>query len=372
VRVLVADLEQVWRGGQEQAFFLMEGLRARGHAAELLSVRGAALAERSRAAGIPVHAISPRARRLAAARLLRSLLRAQAYDILHANEAHALTASWFAGAHRRMAVVVSRRVAFPLRRHFLARAQYGSARRMIAVSRFVAQSALDSGMPAGSVAVVYDGVEMPYPSSQDLRRRARARWGAGEGQPLLGCVGHLLPEKGQEFLVRALPAIRSRFAEVRLVLAGDGRCRVLLERLARELGVEDAVCFAGEVTDIAEVYRALDIFIFPSLAEPLGSSMLTAMAWGLPVIAAAGGAVPEVIAADENGVLVPAGDAAAISAAALRLLADGEMRARLGQNARRVVEQCFTAGHMVEATLEIYSGVLGTSGDAAEIRVARG
>jgi glycosyltransferase involved in cell wall biosynthesis len=72
----------------------------------------------------------------------------------------------------------------------------------------------------------------------------------------------------------------------------------------RELGVTDAVIFAGFVEDIAQVYRALDVFVYPSLAEPLGTSLLAAMGWGLPVVAVASGGVPEYVEDGVSGLLV--------------------------------------------------------------------
>ena len=225
MRVLLADLETVWRGGQSQALLLLRGLRARGHEAELLSVTGAVLAERARAAGIPVHLSAAAFRRPQAARLMRRLFRERRFDVVHANEAHALTAAWLAGAHRQAPLVVSRRVAFRLDPSQLALARYRAARRILAISRFVAESVVHSGLPANVVRVVYDGVELPPPAASDVRARARQRLRLAADEPLLGCVGYLLPEKGQESLLRALPAIRARVPNCRLLLAGDGPCR---------------------------------------------------------------------------------------------------------------------------------------------------
>ena len=361
VRVLLVDLESAWRGGQSQALLLLQGLRARGHEAELLSVSGAALAERAQAASIPVHTAAANFRRLGAARLLRRLLRERRFDVVHANEAHALTAAWLAGAHRQAPVVVSRRVAFPLHASRLARARYQSALCVLAISRFVAKSVVDSGLPAGVIRVVYDGVAVPPPCSPESRRRARERWGIAPGEPLLGCVGYLLPEKGQESLLRALPAIRARVPNCRLLLAGDGPCRQRLDRLAKQLGVHSAVLFAGHVEDVSEVYRALDLFVFPSLAEPLGTSLLAAMSCGLPVMAVAAGGVPEVIE-EGSGLLLAQSSPEEIARAAVGLLLDRELAARLGAAARRVIERRFTADHMVDATLKIYSEICDSAG----------
>ena len=245
LRVLLVDLERGWRGGQSQALLLLQGLRARGHEVELLSVHGAALAERAKAAGIAVHEAPTSGRRLGAALRLRRLLREKRFDVLHANEPHALTACWLTGAHRGIPVAAARRVAYPIGRSPIARARYLAARRIIAVSEFVARSVADSGLPSSAIRVVYDGVNLPPLATGDSRQRARERWGVTGDGPLIGCVGYLLPEKGQEFLLRALPDIRARFANCRLLLVGDGSERPHLERLADDLGVRTAVHFAG-------------------------------------------------------------------------------------------------------------------------------
>jgi glycosyltransferase involved in cell wall biosynthesis len=341
MNTLHIDLGRQWRGGQSQALLLARGLRAEGHGAELVAAEGSPLAARAAAAGVRVHAAG---RALAPLAIWR-LLRAGGFDIVHAHEAHALTAAWLAGAARRSRLVASRRVAYPLARHPLARARYRAA-RIVAVSNFVRESVVASGVPGERVDVVYDGVELPATPT--------ARGGARR----LGMVGYLLPEKGQELAIRALPQVLARHADARLVVAGDGPCRGALERLAAELGVAHAVEFRGWVEDVDAVYRSLDAFLFPSLAEPLGSALLTAMAYGLPAVALARGAAPEVIEDGRDGLLVPGPDAAAFAAAVVRLLDDAELAARLGAVARETVERRFSARAMIEGTLQVYHRLL--------------
>ena len=115
VRVLLVDLESEWRGGQSQALLLLQGLRARGHDAELLSVSGAVLAERARSAGVPVHIAAATFRRPQAARLLRRLVTRKRFDVVHANEAHALTAAWLARVHHLCPAGCGASRTFPLR-----------------------------------------------------------------------------------------------------------------------------------------------------------------------------------------------------------------------------------------------------------------
>ncbi len=339
---LHVDLGRQWRGGQSQALLLVRGLLAQGHAAELVAIEGSPLAARALAAGVSVHASG----RSGAPLAIRSLLGSSQFDVVHCHDAHGLTAAWLAGAGARSKLVASRRVAYPLSRNPLARSRYRAAARIVAVSNFVKDSVVESGIDAEKVVVVYDGVE--------LHDAVPPR----SGPRVLGCVGYLLPEKGQELAIRALPLVLDRYPECRLLLAGDGPCRGALERLAAELGVARAVEFAGFVEDVASVYRSLDIFLFPSLAEPLGSALLSAMAYGLPAVAMARGAVPEAIEDGRNGLLIAGPDPGAFAAAVLRLLDDPALAARLGAAARQKVERKFSAAAMIESTLQVYHRVL--------------
>ncbi len=359
---LIVDLETEWRGGQNQALLTAKGMLERGHDAKLVAIRDSPLAQRAAQAGIQVHEVATRAKRSRAALLLRKLLSENKFEIVHANEPHGLTAAWFAGAHKRLPVVASRRVAYPLQKNVIARSRYLMASRILAVSSFVAASVTKSGIPADRVEVVYEGVEVPPAITSEGRECARQRWGVAANERLLGCVGYLLPEKGQESVVRAMPEVRAKLPGTRLLLAGDGPCRARLEGLARQLSLQDAVIFAGFVEDVAQVYAALDIFVFPSLAEPLGTSLLAAMAWGLPVLAVASGGVPEYVHDGENGVLVAESDPALAAGGLLRLLTNDSLRAELGRKARRTIEDKLSAGQMVENTLSVYQRVIESAG----------
>ena len=355
---LLVDLETEWRGGQNQALLTAKGMLACGHEVELVAIRDSPLARRAAQAGIRVHGVPASAKRLRAALVLTRLLSRKQFDVAHVNEPHALTAAWLAGAHRRLPVVASRRVAYPLQKSAIARRRYLAAGRILAVTRFVAASVIESGIPAEKTEVVYEGVEVPPAIAPERRERARQRWGVSLNERLLGCVGYLLPEKGQESAVRAMPEVRAKFPGTRLLLAGDGPCRTRLQGLAKQLNLQSAVIFAGFVEDIDQVYAALDIFVFPSLAEPLGTSLLAAMAWGLPVLAVASGGVPEYVTDGENGLLVAKSDAALQAGALLRLLRDDSLSGQVGQNARKTIVDKFSAEKMVEGTLRAYQRLI--------------
>ena len=202
------DFGDQWRGGQHQALELMLGLRSRGHVAELVARRNSPLARRAQSEGVRVHGVGRFAPRVQAALALRKL-QAQ-FEVVHSHDAHGLTPAWLAGTHRRARLVASRRVAYPIAQNPFARARYRHVHRIVAVSRFVEASVLAAGFASDQIEVIYDGVELPPFAGREERLRARRRWDISDadGLPLLGCVGYLLPEKGQEFLIRALPLVQ--------------------------------------------------------------------------------------------------------------------------------------------------------------------
>lgn len=357
MKVLLVDLELAWRGGQNQALLILKGLVERGHEAELVAAEGSALGTRAEASGIPVRLVSRGMLRIPAARKIRKLLKDGRFEIVHANEAHAVSAAWLAGAHRHASLVISRRVGYPIRKGRIGRARYAAAAQIVANSNWVAEQAAASGAPREKITVVHEGVEIPPRLSREQRTAARTRWGIEGDQPLLGCVGVLLPDKGQEWLIRALGELRKEFPAAKLLLAGDGPCRPGLEARAREAGLSDAVIFAGFVKDVEMAYAALDVFLLPSFFEALNNSLLAAMTYEVPSIAFQRGALGEIIEDGRSGLLVSGPDVNEICAAAAKILCDRESAAKLGEQGRRRVEQNFSAARMVEGMIRVYEEV---------------
>ena len=352
MRPLVVDLGREYRGGQHQALLLVKGLLSLGHAPALMTIRGSALAQRARAAGVPVHALF--GRRLQAAWRIRQLVRERRVDVVHANEPHALTSAWLAGAHHLVPIVAARRFTSRLSPNAVALARYRAAARIVAVSEFVRQSVAASGLPARQIQVIYDGVEIPILRSAMERRAAREQLGLPHNAVALLNLAALVPGKGHRRLLAAFAQIREQFPTSIVLLAGEGPERAGLAALARRYGLSDCVRFLGFVPEIESLYGAADYFIFPSHEEGLGSALLLAMAHELPVVALACGGIPEVVEDGKNGLLVPDLEPASLAIAIARLLSNPEEAERLGRAARETILARFSADHMVNATLQLY------------------
>jgi glycosyltransferase involved in cell wall biosynthesis len=204
------------------------------------------------------------------------------------------------------------------------------------------------------VEVIFVGVEIPAAISQAARDAARKRFAIPRESMCLSNVAAFVPEKGHMLLVRAFAELRAQFPQCVLLLAGEGREKANLQALVRELHVEDVVKFPGFVADVESVYAATDLFIFPSHQEPLACAMLSAMAYGIPVVAFNRGGNPEAIEDGKNGLLVKELDPALLASAIARLVAHPDEAALLGQAARETVKKRFSDYRMTEETLRLY------------------
>jgi phosphatidylinositol alpha-1,6-mannosyltransferase len=175
----------------------------------------------------------------------------------------------------------------------------------------------------------------------------RARLGLAD-RPVVVCVSRLVPRKGQDTLIRALPGVLAQLPEAVLLIVGDGPYRADLERLARQTGVAGSVRFTGPVawSELPAHYGAGDVYAMPCRTrrggldvEGLGIVYLEASATGLPVIAGDSGGAPDAVLEGETGYVVPGRDLGALTDRLVQLLLDPALRARLGARGREWVEQ---------------------------------
>ncbi|WP_342659392.1 GDP-mannose-dependent alpha-(1-6)-phosphatidylinositol monomannoside mannosyltransferase [Rhodococcus ruber] len=174
------------------------------------------------------------------------------------------------------------------------------------------------------------------------RADLRARYRLGD-RPTVLCLSRLVPRKGQDMLIRALPEIRRRVDGAVLVIVGGGPYHDRLRRLARTVGVEDHVVITGGVpaAELAAHHTLADVFAMPCRTrgagldvEGLGIVYLEASATGVPVVAGRSGGAPETVREGETGVVVDGTSVAAVAAAVADLLADRDRAAAMGAAGR--------------------------------------
>jgi glycosyltransferase involved in cell wall biosynthesis len=292
MRVLHLDSGREMRGGQWQALRLIEGLRHEAVDCTLLSLAGSPFMAKARELGLDVRPL----------RLPALYQLSREADLVHAHDAHTHTlAAAFGGAP----LVVSRRVAFPIR----SRWKYRHASRYLAVSQFVKRVMIAGGVPEDKISVVYDGVPLrePVPGGDAVVAPASAD-----------------PLKGAELAREA-----TRRAGVDLLLSRD---------LEFDL--------AGAA-----------LFLYLTRSEGLGSAVLMAMAAGVPVIASNVGGLPEIVRHQENGWLSE-NEPEPLAAAIRNLLSDRALAQRLAACGRQTVADKFSLDQMIHNTILLYRQVL--------------
>lgn len=180
---------------------------------------------------------------------------------------------------------------------------------------------------------------------------------------VIGCVAHFRPEKDVPALISAF-ARSAHAARARLVLVGDGPDRARAAALARDLGIDARVRFAGAVTDTAKEYAAFDVFALASRTEQMPLVVLEAMAAGLPVVAPAVGDIARMVDPENAPFIVSPGDPAALAAALDHLIRDAGLRARLGARNRARCAAEFQLAQRLGAHLALYDEVLGATRSA--------
>jgi glycosyltransferase involved in cell wall biosynthesis len=262
-----------------------------------------------------------------------------------------------------------------LRREILSLAYRGVYRlcdRVLAPSRALQTDLADRPgirVPSDIVTVVHNGIDLDSLHARAAVARLPESVQRHAGAPLVVCVANMFPIKGQDWLIRAMPAILAAVPAAVLVLVGDGEWRSALQQLVQELGVDERVVFTGSVENPFAIVERADVVVLPSLSEGLPIALLEAMALGRAVVASRVGGIPEVVQDGATGLLIQPAESGLLSGAIVRLLTSDALRANLGAQARAHLERHWSSQQMVESTAAVYDEVLasrkGLKGDDA-------
>ena len=200
------------------------------------------------------------------------------------------------------------------------------------------------GLPPERIPVIYNGIDLS-------RCIPKTTYETGETVTILH-VGRFDVPKNHAGLLEAFRLLRETHPECHLRLVGDGDLRLRMEALAKEKGVSDAVEFCGMQSNVYPYLHDADIFTLPSIYEGNPMTIIEAMGTGLPIVASRVGGIPDMIHDGESGILVEP-EPRAVCDALARMVEDGALRRRLGENAKAQSRQ-FSAEHMAEDYLTCY------------------
>ncbi len=242
------------------------------------------------------------------------------------------------------------------------------AHRIACISAPVLREFEELGVPPAKLVEIPPQIDLPRfenASPDGLRREL----GFADDALLVTTVGHAVPVKGWDILLRAFAQLATARPQARLLLVGSTEAAherataAELRALATALGVESRVVFAGVRTDIPRILAASDMFVLPSRSEGLSSALLEAMAAARACVGSRTGGTPTIIRDGHNGLLFEREDVDGLAAALEKLADDPDLRVNLGRSARDAVQQ-FDLARIVDGTIGLYADLLARSARA--------
>lgn len=227
--------------------------------------------------------------------------------------------------------------------------------KIIAVGEKLKERLIKDGISKEKIKVIHNGININgYGIDKEDLDSIRKGLDIAPGDFVVGTAGRLSPVKNLQMLLHSAGEIKDKGGRIRFLIIGDGPARNYLETMARELGIQKDIIFAGWRMDLSRILSVIDIFVLCSSVEGMSFAILEAMAFEKPVIATDVGCNSEVIKDGVTGFLVPYNDTSSLTDRILRLLNDREMVRSMGLAGRKRVEDYFKAEDMVLKTKDVY------------------
>lgn len=339
MHVCHVNLASGFAGGERQTVNLIRYLAAQGFEQTLVARPGNPMV--GEVSGLPVklrissHIIAGHSR--------------GSWDMIHCHDGKGVYWGLMENLLRKTPYVVTRRVENPLKNSTVTRAAYGRALAVVCLSRAV-RNAVQSVLPEANCPVIPSSFS-ELPVDPDEAASIRARYG---DKFIVGQVGSLFRIKGCHVTIEAARMLEELQLGLMFVFLGKGPERKNLEQQAKGL---TSVEFVGHRKDVGSWLAAMDLLVFPSLQEGLGSTILDAMQHGTTVIGSNVGGIPDIIENGRNGLLVKAEDAAGLAEAVRQLIGSSELRLQYAKQARLDLEK-FRPEAVGEAYLDLYRAIM--------------
>ncbi len=215
-------------------------------------------------------------------------------------------------------------------------------------------------LPPDKVDVIPNAIDATKYQIPVDRGAVRQRYGVGWGEKLILCVGRLVPQKGIEYFIRAIPIIARRYPEAKFVIVGEGWSRDILEAEARASGHQRKIQFTGFASDkeVIELMTSADVLVVPSIYEPFGIVALEGMATGVPVVASKVDGLSEVIEHERTGIFVYPRSPDSIAWGIHRVLSDPDHAKWLTENAKDKLHKAYSWEAVAMKTVDVYRKVV--------------
>jgi glycosyltransferase involved in cell wall biosynthesis/folate-dependent phosphoribosylglycinamide formyltransferase PurN len=212
--------------------------------------------------------------------------------------------------------------------------------------------------PAKKFVTIPSGVKVEEFSGSFDNNDIKRELGISLERKVIGTVARIEPIKGVSFFVEAMPQVLEKFSSSHFLLVGDGSQRDFLQKRVKELGISDNVTFTGIRQDVSRMISVMDIFVLSSLNEGMGRVLVEAGLMGKPSVATNVSGIPELVKNGKSGILVEPSSSSELSKGIMDLLAHPEKAKLFGENAKKIMNEDFSAQKMVDKIDNLYKGLM--------------
>jgi glycosyltransferase involved in cell wall biosynthesis len=345
IKIAHVNVAKAYRGGERQTELLIRALANRGMEQVLVARSDAPLASRFADIDLDIRTIS--------GSVIGVFRETRGVDVVHVHEGRSVYGAYLRSLTSGTPYIATRRVNNPISDHYFAHRAYQRAAFVAAVAPQV-----------GDVVRAYDSrveVRIIHSSSSGLRSDPVATQAIRSDMPGRIVVGHIgaldNAQKAQEYIIDVARKFEKARPDLCFAIVGGGQDEAMLKQAASGL---TNVVFTGFIENVGDYLAAFDIFILPSRREGIGSILLDAMDFEIPIVATRVGGVPAIVIDGHNGLLIDSDEPAQLYDAILRLADAPELRTVLGQNGRMISSR-YTSATMGSKYLELYESALRSS-----------
>ena len=375
IKVLHVHTLPVISGSGINVLLTMKGLRLKGYDVELATKGDGELIKEVEKEGFKVRAISHFNQEINLYKDIMALfeliyvIKKYRYDIVHTHNSKAGFIGRLAAKICGTPLVIHTVHGFafhdferPWRRKlfiFLERLAAKWADKLIVISNPLKDWGLRLGIgKKEQYVLIYSGIEIDkFKVNIDVNKK-KEEFGIRPDELVVGVVAKLWEGKGHECVLKAVKDVIKKVPNVRFMFVGEGYLYRSLKELRDKLGLADYVIFTGFRKDIPEITSIFDVAVLASYFEGLGRVILEAMVCGKPVVATKVGGIVDIVEDAVTGLLVPPNNQVALSGALVKLLSNEDLRKKIGENAKKRIDERFSSQAMVDKIHLLYNSLI--------------
>ncbi len=361
INVLHIDTERTWRGGQQQAVYLHEGLLQNGYKSHFVCQPGSALSKYMEVNNLTYFTLKMFGEiDINAAIRIAKYCKENKINIVHAHSAHSLSIAILTKLfYRRVKLIEARRVDFSIRKNIFSRMKYNSnlIDRHVSISENIKTVLIKDGVPEDKISLIRSGVDLSKFRNNISSKNLREELKINKNDFVIGTVASFAGHKDYPNFINAARIISNIKPQVKFVAVGEGKLRKKMEEIVQADKLNDKFFFAGHRTDLADFYNIFNLFVLSSKKEGLGTSVIDALAFGLPVVATSAGGIKEIIVNNVNGILVEPGNPEALAKAIIEIMDNEQKRKVLVETAMRMIDE-FSIEKTIRKNIALYHELL--------------